>query len=153
LTTKKFSDRVALPTSERYVMDTTAVIHSPESLRGEINKLNKTIEDLSSLLDSERSRVLSMESQIDALIEHLMHYVQIGDLEEDVAQDLAEIFGRDLVRVVSVHMNISLDAEVTVPVGYDLDDLHSYLDVEVNPIYTTDIEINGIEVSNIDVEV
>lgn len=129
----------------------------PEASYGELvdfwNKGNKTIDDLSSLLDSERSLISSLQSSVDTFIELLMQFVESDDIEGHIAEELADIFGRSLTRTITARMNITLDAEVTVPVGYDLDDLHGYLDVEVNPIYTTDIEINGIEVSNIDVEV
>jgi len=134
-------------------MDTTATISTPESLRGEIDKLNKTIDSLGSVLDSERRRINGLEENVDRLIEYLMNLVESGDIEDHIAEELADIFGRTLTRTVDVRMTIVLDAEVTVPVGYDLDDLHGDVDVEVNPIYAADVQIEGIEVSTIDVEV
>ena len=143
-------------------MDTTAYISTPdrmeelqaqnERLQGERSGFENTIKALRDSLDAERRRVTSLESRIDSLIEHLVHYAEIGNIESDVAEDLAGIFDRDLTRTVDVRMTIVLDAQVSVPVGYDLDDLHGDVDVEVNPIYAADVQIEGIEVSTIDVE-
>jgi hypothetical protein len=143
-------------------MDITAYISTPdrmeelqaqnERLQGERSGFENTIKALRDSLDAERRRVTSLESRIDSLIEHLVHYAEIGNIESDVAEDLAGIFDRDLTRTVDVRMTIVLDAQVSVPVGYDLDDLHGDVDVEVNPIYAADVQIEGIEVSTIDVE-
>jgi predicted nucleotidyltransferase len=132
---------------------TSATISTPESLRGEIDKLNKTIDSLSSVLDTERVLIRSMEQNVDSFIEALMRLTESGDIEDYVAEELADIFGRTLTRTVDVRMTIVLDAQVSVPVGYDLDDLHGDVDVEINPIYAADVQIEGIEVDSIEVEV
>jgi len=137
-------------------INTPDLTTKPEASYGELvdfwNKGNKTIEDLSSVLDSERVLIRSLESQIDALIEHLMHYVQIGHLEEDVAQDLADIFGRSLIRTATVRVTADIDIEVNVPLGYDLDDLDGDLEVEVTSAYSADVEIVNSESASIQVE-
>jgi len=128
------------------------LIAQNEHLQFERNKNEKTIADLGSVLDSERRLISSLQSQIDTLIEHLMHYVQIGDMEEDVAQDLADIFGRSLIRTVTVRVTADIDIEVNVPLGYDLDDLDGDLEVEVTSAYSADVEIVNSESSSIQVE-
>ena len=81
-----------------------------------------------------------MKENLDSFIERLMSLVESGEIEEDIAEELANVFGRTLTRTVDVRMNIVLDAQVTVPVGYDLDDLHGDVDVEVNAFYTSDVD-------------
>lgn len=142
--------RIYLPTSERYVMDTTAHIATPHQIMGEMqNKIDRLSESLDTQLIVNRS----MEQNVDSLIESLMRLTESGDIEDHIAEELADIFGRTLTRTVDVRMTIVLDAQVTVPVGYDLDDLHGDLDVEINALYAADVQIEGTEVDSIEVEV
>ena len=124
-----------------------------ERLQGERSGFEQRIDSLSNALADERRRATAMEQNVDSFIEALMRFAESGDIEDYVAEELADIFGRTLTRTVDVRMTIVLDAQVTVPVGYDLDDLHGDVDVEINPIYAADVQIDGIEVSTIDVEV
>jgi hypothetical protein len=116
-------------------------------------EMQNKIDRLSENLDTERVLNRSMEANVDSFIERLMNLVESGDIEDYVAEELADIFGRTLTRTVDVRMTIVLDAQVSVPVGYDLDDLHGDVDVEVNALYAADVQIEGIEVDRIDVEV
>ena len=125
----------------------------PTSTPAMIGEMQNKIDRLSENLDTERVLNRSMEANVDSFIEALMRFAESGDIEDYVAEELADIFGRTLTRTVDVRMTIVLDAQVSVPVGYDLDDLHGDVDVEINPIYAADVQIEGIEVSTIDVEV
>jgi len=144
-------------------MDTYGRITTPETLeeleaqnerlQGERSGFEQRIDSLSNALADERRRATAMEENVDSFIESLMNLVESGDIEDHIAEELADIFGRTLTRTVDVRMTIVLDAQVTVPVGYDLDDLHGDVDVEINPIYAADVQIEGIEVDSIEVEV
>jgi predicted nucleotidyltransferase len=125
----------------------------PTSTPAMFGEMQNKIDRLSENLDTERVLNRSMEANVDSFIEALMRLTESGDIEDYVAEELADIFGRSLIRTVNVRMSIELDAQVTVPVGYNLDDLHGDVDVEINPIYAADVQIEGIEVSSIDVEV
>jgi hypothetical protein len=143
-------------------MDTYVNTSSPamiQSLMEEIEQLHEerdekdtTIESLRGTINMERSRVTSMEARIDSMIERLMQFVEDGDIENDYAEELASFFGRNLIRTVTVRVTADIDVEVTVPVGYDIDDLHGDLEVEITNTYSSDVEVQSYETAGIQVE-
>jgi sugar-specific transcriptional regulator TrmB len=134
-------------------------LYTPDFSREVVDQLNEQIAALNAEIADEKlgnktlvTRITNLQSYIDSMIERLMEFVESGEIDRDVAQELAEHFGRDLVRVVPVRLTVDIDAEVTVPVGYDLDDLHGDLDVEITPAYSADVQIDSFETHGIQVE-
>jgi division protein CdvB (Snf7/Vps24/ESCRT-III family) len=133
-------------------MDTTAIIHSPENFKDLVDTLRNDLADERLRLMSANTRIDNLDSAIDKMIERLMEHVEMGNVDSDVAEDLASFFGRDLVRTVNVRLTVEIDAEVTIPVGYDLDDLHGDIEVDVTALYSSDIQIDAENIANIEVE-
>jgi division protein CdvB (Snf7/Vps24/ESCRT-III family) len=133
-------------------MDTAAVIHSPENFKDLVDTLRNDLADERLRLMSANTRIDNLDSAIDKMIERLMEHVEMGNVDSDVAEDLASFFGRDLVRTVNVRLTVEIDAEVTIPVGYDLDDLHGDIEVDVMALYSSDIQIDANGIANIEVE-
>jgi division protein CdvB (Snf7/Vps24/ESCRT-III family) len=133
-------------------MDTTAVIHSPENFKDLVDTLRNQLADERLKLMSANTRIDNLDSAIDKMIERLVEHVEMGNVDSDVAEDLASFFGRDLVRTVNVRLTVEIDAEVTIPVGYDLDDLHGDIEVDVMALYSSDIQIDAESIANIEVE-
>jgi hypothetical protein len=133
-------------------MDTTAIIHSPEHFKDLVDTLRNQLADERLRLMSANTRIDNLDSAIDKMIERLMEHVEMGNVDSDVAEDLASFFGRDLVRTVNVGLTVNIDAEVTIPVGYDLNDLHGDIEVDVMALYSSDIQIEANGIANIEVE-
>jgi len=124
-----------------------------------IKSFNDVVDDLRNQLANEKLRLMSantridnLDAAIDKMIERLMEHVEMGNVDSDVAEDLASFFGRDLVRTVNVGLTVNIDAEVTIPVGYDLNDLHGDIEVDVIPLYSSDIQIEANGITNIEVQ-
>jgi hypothetical protein len=124
-----------------------------------IKSFNDVVDDLRNQLANEKLRLMSantridnLDAAIDKMIERLMEHVEMGNVDSDVAEDLASFFGRDLVRTVNVGLTVNIDAEVTIPVGYDLNDLHGDIEVDVMALYSSDIQIEANGITNIEVQ-
>jgi hypothetical protein len=133
-------------------MDTTAIIHSPENFNDLVDNLRNQLANEKLRLMSANTRIDNLDAAIDKMIERLMEHVEMGNVDSDVAEDLASFFGRDLVRTVNVGLTVNIDAEVTIPVGYDLDDLHGDIEVDVMALYSSDIQIEANGIANIEVQ-
>lgn len=124
----------------------------PTSTPDMIEELQKQLSNERTRTDHQSNVIIKMQSQIDSMIERLMELVESDEIDNDVAQDLASFFGRDLVRTVTVRVTADIDVEVTIPVGYDIDDLHGDLEVEVTNAYSSDVEVQGYETVGIQTE-
>ena len=151
-------------------MDTTARISTPETLEeleaqnerlyGERSGFENKINNLQTELDRVRKSLSSyvdtkvfMERQIDSFIEGLMQFVVDGEIEEGVAEELAGYFGRDLTRKVTIYIRAEGEAEVTLPAGYDVDDIEGNLGVVLDIAGIDAIEVEYEDMSITDVEV
>jgi hypothetical protein len=123
-----------------------------EELQAQDKENKTTIENLRSTINMERSRVTALETRITSMIERLMQFVEDGDIDNDCAEEIASFFGRDLSRTVSVRVTAEIDVEVTIPVGYDIDDLDGDLEVEITNTYSSDVEVQCYETAGIKVE-
>jgi len=134
-------------------MDTTAIISTPESLQAKIVELQEQVDHLaksrSSLLDTK----IYLERQIESFIEGLVQFVVDGEIEESVADELAGYFNRDLTRKVTVYIRAEGEAEVTLPVGYDVDDIEGNLGVVLDMAGIDAIEVEYEDMSITSVEV
>jgi hypothetical protein len=133
-------------------MDTTAVIHSPENFADLVDTLRNQLADEKLRVMSANARIENLDSAIDKMAERLMDHVEQGNIDGDVADDLASYIGRDLVRSINVRLTVEIDAEVVVPVGYDLSDLAGDIEIDVVPLYCTDIQIDAENIASIEVE-
>ena len=92
------------------------------------------------------------EAQLDQFMKTLFNYLGNGDIDEDVAEELAGCFGRDLVRTVNVSITIHGEMEVNLPHGMSIDDLAEELDFGPNVHYATGIEVNYVDLSTVEIE-
>ena len=151
-------------------MDTTAYISTPDRLEelqaqnerlqaersGFENKIVELQEQVDHLAKSRSSlwdTKIYLERQIESFIEGLVQFVVDGEIEESVADELAGYFNRDLTRKVTVYIRAEGEAEVTLPVGYDVDDIEGNLGVVLDMAGIDAIEVEYEDMSITSVEV
>ena len=144
-----------LPTNERYVMETFFPTSTPavaEELQIKIANLENQIQHDKCNFDRiiEINRLL--DAQVDQFMERLFAYLRDGEVDESVAEELANCFGRDLVRTINVSIRIEGEMEVNLPFGLTIDDLAEELDFGPNIHYATGIEINYSDLSTVEIE-
>lgn len=93
-----------------------------------------------------------LDAQVDQFMERLFAYLRDGEVDESVAEELANCFGRDLVRTINVSIRIEGEMEVNLPFGLTIDDLAEELDFGPNVHYATGIEINYSDLSTVEIE-
>lgn len=138
-------------------MDTTAVIHSstPDAiaqLTVKVTELERSAEIREGILSKSFEKNRLHEAYVDNFIETLANYVKDGDIDHEVATDLAECFGRELTRTVLVHTTMLAEMELTIPVHLDVDDLKDEFDIDIKTIYASDVTMNYYDISQIEVD-
>ena len=145
------------PTSTPEVIDELQAQN--ERLQGERSGFENTIAELKRTAET-REGVLSKalennrlhHAYVDNFIQVLANYVREGDVDVEVAADLAECFGRELTRKVVGHIRIEGDVEIEVPVGFDLDAIGEELDIHIGQAYTSAVRIDYSDVSVVEIE-
>ena len=121
----------------------------PTSTPAMVDEQAEKIADLQKrLIDNNRFN----EACIDTFMNTLFNYLGNGDIDEDVAEELAGCFGRDLTRTVNVSITIHGEMEVNLPHGMTVDDLAEELDFGPNVHYATGIEVNYVDLSTVEIE-
>jgi hypothetical protein len=92
------------------------------------------------------------EAYVDNFIQTLANYVKEGDVDIEIADDLAECFGRELTRKIVGHIRIEGDIELEVPAYFDLDDIGDELDIHIGQAYTSVVRIDYSDVSVVEIE-
>ena len=152
-------------------MDTTAYISTPDRLEelqaqnerlqaersGFENKIVELQEQVDTLAKSRSSiwdTKIYLERQIESFMEGLMQFVVDGEIEEAVGEELAGYFNRDLTRKVTVYIRAEGEAEVTLPVGYDVDDIEGNLGVvlDIAGIDAIEVEYEDMSITSVEVQ-
>ena len=149
-------------------MDTTAIIHS--STPDVIAQLTTRITDLEASLATELQKNDELqikhdrlvgdhakylekyrynEACVDQFMDTLLTYVASDEIDSDVAEELADCFGRDLTRKVYVNIDISGELELVLPAGVDLESAIEELDFGPNVHYASGIQIEYSDISNV----
>ena len=137
-----------------------------ERLQGErsgfentVAQLTVRITDLEAALATEKQYSSShydnyknLLAQVDNFIETLVKYVENFDIDNEIADDLAECFGRELTRKVYGHSRIEGDVELEVPVNFDLDDIGNELDISIGQAYTSTVRVDYSDISLVEIE-
>ena len=138
-------------------MDTST--HTPESTVQAFDHLHTRISDLELALATEKKYSSShydnyknLQAQVDSFIETLARYVESDDIDNEIAEDLAECFGRELTRKIVGHIRIEGDVEIEVPVGFDLDAIGEELDIHIGQAYNSTVRIDYSDVSVVEIE-
>lgn len=92
------------------------------------------------------------EACVDQFMNTLITYYNNGEIEQEVAEELAGCFGRDLTRIINVSITIHGEMEVSLPPGLTIDDLAEELDFGPNVHYATGIEVNYVDLSTVEIE-
>ena len=92
------------------------------------------------------------ESQIEQFMTALFSYLHDGEIDDNIAEEMANYFGRDLTRTVNVSITIHGEMEVNLPHGMTIDDLAEELDFGPNVHYATGIEVNYVDLSTVEIE-
>ena len=147
-------------------MDTTAIIHS--STPDTIAQLTIRITDLEAALATQLQKNDELqikhdrlvgdhakylekyrynEACVDQFMDLLLAYVASDEIDSDVAEVLADCFGRDLTRKVTVNVDIRAELELVLPAGVDLESAMEEIDFGPNVHYATGIEIEYSDIS------
>ena len=137
-----------------------------ERLQGErsgfentVAQLTIRITDLEAALATEKQYSSShydnyknLLAQVDSFMDTLARYVESDDIDNEIAEDLAECFGRELTRKIVGHIRIEGDVEIEVPVGFDLDAIGEELDIHIGQSYNSTVRIDYSDVSVVEIE-
>jgi len=109
------------------VIDTATVIHA-------MNKGIKAEKEVEALLEQRRRAQMELTRSRNALKEYLTEKVNDSDLDGEVAQEIADIFGVELVERRNVICEIKVTIAVEWPLGEepDPDDVASELSIDHN---------------------
>ena len=136
-------------------MDTFFPTSTPatiEKLQDKVAQLERTAETREGVLSKALENNRVYQAQIDNFIETLANYVREGDVGIEIADDLAECFGRELTRKVVGHIRIEGDIELEIPAYFDLDDIGDELDISIGQAYASAVRIDYSDVSVVEVE-
>ena len=138
-------------------MDTSA--YTAESTIETFDVITRRITVLESALATEKKYSSShyenyknLMFQVDNFIETLVKYVENFDIDNEIADDLAECFGRELTRTVRGSIRIEGDVELEVPVGFNLDDIGEELDIQIGQAYNSSVTVQYSDVSLVEIE-
>ena len=131
----------------------------PTSTPDAIAQLTVRITDLERALATEKQNHSNLSDnyhnlmlQVDSFMDTLAKYVESFDIDNEIAEDLAECFGRELTRKVVGHIRIEGDVEIEVPVGFDLDAIGEELDIHIGQAYTSTVRIDYSDISLVEIE-
>ena len=130
-----------------------------ERLQGERSGFESTIAELeqknkymSETIERHQHSNRVHEAMVDTFMNTLITFHNNGEIEEEVAEELASCFGRDLTRIVNVSITIHGEMEVSLAPGLSIDDLAEELDFGPNVHYATGIQINYVDLSTVEIE-
>ena len=115
----------------------------------QLEKQSKLISDINSNLTNINK---SHSANIDNLIDTLISYVVSGEIDRDVAKDLAACVGRDLVRTINVNFSITGTMELSIPVDVELDDISDEFTVTILPSYESDVVLEWDDIHSFEIE-
>ena len=131
----------------------------PTSTPDAIAQLTVRITDLEAALATEKQNKSNIADnyhnlmlQVDSFMDTLAKYVESFDIDNEIAEDLAECFGRELTRKVVGHIRIEGDIELEIPAYFDLDDIGDELDIHIGQSYTSAVRIDYSDVSVVEIE-
>ena len=92
-----------------------------------------------------RDRLQSRDRQVAELEEFLKN--NHSDMDESTVEEIAGIFGISLTVDYDVTITVTLSGTVTVPMGYDMDDLENDIQIRVEHGYygNADVDIDVSE--------
>ena len=123
-----------------------------EELQTKIAELEQKNKYLSETIERHQHTNRMYEAQLEQFMNTLVTFYNNGEIEEEIAESLAECFGRDLTRTVNVSITIHGEMEVNLPPGMSIDDLAEELDFGPNVHYATGIEVNYVDLSTVEIE-
>ncbi|NBW11611.1 MAG: hypothetical protein EBR82_26630 [Caulobacteraceae bacterium] len=111
------------------------------TIRQEIVKLNKIIEDTKSSLDISRQLHSKLANQVSDLTDYLDE--NWNSIDEEVREKLCDIFGIDEEVTKYVTIKIEGSVEVKAPRGYDWDSVYDDINYDLSLSYSGDLEEVG----------
>jgi len=115
-----------------------------EDLHVEINRLNIQIENLETESAYWRDRYSTRGGQIENLESYLKD--NFDYIDEDVVQNLVDIFALELTKDYDVTVTITFSGIVSVPLNYDMDNLENDLNASLEShYYSADVEADFSE--------
>ena len=127
--------------------------YTPEHMQAKIVELQEEIDNLSKSRSSIWDTKIYLERQIESFMGALMQFVVDGEIEEAVGEELAGCFNRDLTRKVSVRIFAEGDVELTLPIGFDIDDIEGSLGVLLDAgSNVIDVEYEDLSITSVEVQ-
>jgi hypothetical protein len=133
-------------------METMATPDAIAQLTVKVTELERSAEIREGILSKALENNRLHEAYVDNFIQTLANYVKEGDVDIEIADDLAECFGRELTRKIVGHIRIEGDIELEVPAYFDLDDIGDELDIHIGQAYTSVVRIDYSDVSVVEIE-
>jgi hypothetical protein len=110
--------------------------------RAQIFLPNKRIES-NQKESEENDKVQNLKEMLDELLDS-------EEIEEDVAEKIADIFGLSIAKTVDVSVTVEFNLTITLPRSEDLDDVVNNLSFSVETGYRDDADIESEDYSVVD---
>lgn len=115
---------------------------------GNTRTASSICQDLSRL-ESVQTRMTSMNAKVQNLEDTLKQYLDDEEIEEDVATEIANIFGISLDKTIEVTVNVEFTFTLTLPRDADLDDVVQNFSFSADT-YGSDAEIESEDFTIVD---
>lgn len=123
-----------------------------EELQAKITELEEKNNSLIKSIEHHQYVNRQHETQVDQFMQYLFDYLGNGDIDEDVAEEMAGCFGRTLSRTVNVNFSMQGTMELTIPFGVEIDDLSNEFDILIQPSYASDVVMEWDDIHSIEIE-
>ena len=120
------------------------------TLKQELTHLNKAIVNLETDKQDYYSRLRKEQNKVTKLEEYLDE--NWDDIDEEVRDELCEIFDISAEITKTVNITITGTVEVTAPRGYDWDDIENALSVDVSVDGNSDMELDSFSVDDLEIQ-
>jgi hypothetical protein len=133
-----------------YTEETFSTAEQIQRFEEVISQQTSTIENLQRALENRAQQCRSHEQNEETLKELLIE--EHENIDEGIIDSICSIFGIELTREVYVEGVVPFSGYLTLPVGYDPDDIQGEISAEVSIGWQSDIE-GDLDVDDIEVTV
>lgn len=125
--------------------DPTATIVLQDGVVKSAGEIQTQLNSLSTYKD----QVFSFRAKVQNLEDTLKQYLDDEEIDEDVATEIAKIFGISIDKTVEVTVNVEFTLSLVMPRGEDIDDVVQNLSFSVDS-YSSDADIESEDYNIVD---